>query len=473
MVYREGALGKQPRSISAMCRPLMPLLCCLSGFLLLGLPAPGFGQADDDSPPFVDVKEWAKQRFEASQAAPHDLAKRRLEAARTEWQVCYWFYRVGESDHALDFLLDAADRVLRATLALSENAEQRQAALEAYCSLVRGAERIVEAKYSVGRIGPADYAFTRQMRLRGELRLREAGARAEEPIEASWQQDPLWVDDWPGRTEKETHAKFTAVSTPRLELARARRDAARWEFQERYDKYRAGAPDTTLDLLLEAAEHDTDAELVLCDKPSERVGVWSRRWEFAWEAERIVTAKYRVGRASLADLMQTRADRLSAEIRLAETLGAANRSTPLLTPPTLLERDSSDARTETKELARAQFEASQTSLRDLALARREAIRVQLQVRMDKYRAGAQDATLDLLLKAAKQNLDAELAVALARPERVAAHERLVEWTQLVEDIVRRKYEVGRVSRADYAQSQYECLDAEIRLREAREKGNKK
>ncbi len=124
-------------------------------------------------------------------------------------------------------------------------------------------------------------------------------------------------------------------------------------------------------------------------------------------------------------------------------------------------------------MAKTQFESSQVPARDLAVARRDAARAEQRERLGAYLAGAEDATLELTLEAFRQDLEAELAVVEAPGERLAAHERFVELTRLTEDIVRRKHEMGRVSRADYARGQYARLDAEIRLRAAREKATKK
>lgn len=106
-------------------------------------------------------------------------------------------------------------------------------------------------------------------------------------------------------------------------------------------------------------------------------------------------------------------------------------------------------------------------MRKLLKERRDMAELEVKVRYDKYRAGAQDATLDLVLEASKRLLKAELELSEKKVDRLAAHERLVELTKHMSQIVEAKYKVGRVSQADYAQAEYERLDAEIALERER------
>lgn len=460
---------------------------------LLGLPSTGAAQAfgsSDDTPPAIAAREQAKAAFESSQAATRDLARARLDAARTQLRVRYEMYQAGVEGLTLDFLLETVEQTLRAALAVRENQAERWAALEGLCSIRRLIEKIVGTKYLVGRIGQADYASARCLRLKGEMRLAESGARPDEPIDPP-DELTLWrpLFDLSSdstqyvaevRDDDKAHAreKFAAVNTPPRELARMRWESARAAFQVREEKYRQGTPDVTLDLLLDSSEQLLEAELAVFDKPSDRLAALARHWRHAWLAEQIVEAKYRFGRAALADLMQAREVRLDAETKLAEARARQKLSGPFwITPVFLAPETIADSlasypavsRLVTREIAKAQFESSQRTAYDLALARRDAAVASQRERMDKYWAGAQDARLDWTLEASRRRLEAELAVLDNPAERLAAHRRYCELTRIVEDIVAKKYELGRVSRADLAQARYDRLDAEIRLAEERAK----
>jgi hypothetical protein len=469
------------------------ILFCLS----LGLLNIGAAQASgpyEDTPPAIAAKEHAKVAFEASQAATRDLARARLEASQAQLRKIFWFYRFGETDSTIYLsLLKTAERTLRAALAVSENPAERWAFLEGFCSVARFIEHVVRVRYLVGRGPQVQYASARCIRLKGEMRLAKSGARPDEPIAPSdkWALsrpvfDPFFdtLDPTEDRAEAVIQAreKFAAVNTPLRQLVRPRWESARAAFQEREETYRAGAPDATLDLLLESSEQLPDAELAVFDKPSDRLVALARHWRHAWTAEQIVEAKYRFGRASLADLMQAREAHLDAETKLVEARARQKQSGPFwITPVPLVPEVIVDSLLPspmvhvlvTREMAKAQFEASQSTAHDLALARRDAARLCQQERWKEYRAGAQDATLDLTLEASRRLLEAELAVLNDPAERVAAHESYWELTRIVEDIVAQKYELGRVSLADLAQARYDRLDAEIRLAEAQAKRKSK
>ena len=466
---------------------------------LLGLPSRGAAQAfdpSDDVPPAIAAREQAKAMFAASQATTRDLARARLEAARIQLQVRYEHYRAGAQDATLDGLLQAAERTLRTALAVSENPAERRANLAGYCSLLREAERILAAKYSVGRVGLADYAFTTCIRLKGEMRLAESGIRPEEPISlpdewllgrpvASFDFDlfdsmpDLAVD----RAEATTRAreKFAAVSTPRLELVRERLEAARTAFRDRAERHgRAVSEDASLHLLLKSYEQLRDAELALFDKPSDRLAALARYWLHVWTAEQIVEAKYRVGRVWLAHFMHAKTERLDAEIKLVQARAQQKLSGPVPTTAlSLVPEANADyfdrylgvqpLGTREKVMAKAQFEASRSTVRDLALARRDAARMGQQDQLAMYRAGAPEGTLDLLLEASRRLIEAELAVLDDQAERVAACERYWELTRIAEDSVHVRYQLGRVSIADFMGARCDRLDAEIRLAEARAK----
>jgi hypothetical protein len=258
------------------------------------------------------------------------------------------------------------------------------------------------------------------------------------------------------------------------DLARQQRDVARIQFQVRYENYRAGAQDATLDLLLKSAAILAEAELAPLEKPTlaERLAPLAAHWLSTLSAEQIVEGMYRRGRVSPADLMQARYQRLDAEIKLRDAGAGRKLSDPFLTPSLPFGLEEPFSGSDAPELARSAFEAGHADLRELARARRDAIRTSLQVRSGKYRV-SRDGTLDLDLEAARQLLEAELAVHDDPAERLETFQRYWEYTRRTENTMYAKYRVGRVGLADYAQARYARLDAEIRMREAREKVKEK
>jgi hypothetical protein len=172
---------------AVMCRPSMPLLPCLFGVLLLGVPAAGRAQLavpQDEFDSKNSVKELAKDLFESTQATTRDLAQARLEAARTQLRERYEKYRYGQLDGTLDLLLESAAFLAKAELGALEKPtpEERLKPLVAHWLHTLSAEQIVEAKYRIGGVSRANLMQARYDRLDAEIKLREAGQKLSEPF---------------------------------------------------------------------------------------------------------------------------------------------------------------------------------------------------------------------------------------------------------------------------------------------------
>jgi hypothetical protein len=122
---------------------------------------------------------------------------------------------------------------------------------------------------------------------------------------------------------------------------------------------------------------------------------------------------------------------------------------------------------EERDMARARFEASQVSVKDLVRQRIEAIRECSLARLQEYNAGrgTLDTVLEMktLLGRARQPLPAKIE------GNREAHEQLWRVTWQVENLTRARYENNRVTAADYYHSVYERLDAELKLALSRPK----
>jgi hypothetical protein len=447
--------------------------------LLLGWPATSRGQLapDDEFDAKTYAKELAKDLFESTQGTARDLTRARLEAARTQWAERYKRYRAGELDAKLDLLLEAAALLARAEREALEKPtpEERLKPLAAHWLYTLAAERIVEANYRAARVSLADVMQARQERLDAEIKLRDAGQQLSEPFPiaaVALDRENSFLDYEVKEAAKHT---FEMGRTDLADLARKRRDAAYASFQERMRKFQAGAQDATLDLLLKSAAILAEAELAALKKPTpaDRLTPLAAHWLSAWWTEQNVEARYKLGRVSTADFMQGRHARLDAEIEIRRAGGGEKLSDPFSTPDLPLDEEEDFDGPDSKALAKAQFEAGQADLRDLARERRDAIHVSLRFLIWIHRLGEADLTLDLDLETARQLLEAELALHDDPAGRLEAFQRYWEYTKQTENTMAAKYEVGRVGLADYAQARFARLDAEIRMGEARAKVTEK
>ncbi|HEY7423803.1 MAG TPA: sigma-70 family RNA polymerase sigma factor [Gemmataceae bacterium] len=103
------------------------------------------------------------------------------------------------------------------------------------------------------------------------------------------------------------------------------------------------------------------------------------------------------------------------------------------------------------------------ALQKLLKERRDRAEEEATIRYQKYRAGAQDATLDQTIASYKRLLKAELELSVKKADRLVACERHVRLMKQLGGIAEAKYKVGRIFQADYTQAEYERLDAEIAL----------
>jgi hypothetical protein len=349
----------------------------------------------------------------------------------------------------------------------------RLAVLATHWLSALNADQNVEAMYHMGRVSLADLMQVRQTRLGAEIKLRAADDRQKlsDPFPAPALSFAVEEALFGSGAKEVAKSAFATGQANLRALAVARRDAARTSFQVRRGLFWVGAHEARGDLLLRlAAAQLAEAELDPAGEPTpaERLAALATCWEYALAADQISGAKHTVGRASLADVMQARQARLDAEIKLRKA--GQKLPDPFLVPtlpPHMLEDPNYDSIV--TEVAKSAFEAGRANLHRLALARRDAAHTSFQERMWTFRAGTPDARLDLLSEAAGQLLEAELAILDDPAERLAAHERYWGLMRIAEDIVRRMYEVGRVSIADYMQSRCQRLNAEMRMRETEEK----
>ncbi len=119
------------------------------------------------------------------------------------------------------------------------------------------------------------------------------------------------LDGWKAR-------KLEALSPdtiPRLKATRL--DATRTTVDWRWREVAVGRG--TLDFLIEAGWRNLDAELGLCQTQPERVRAHEKHWQLMRAIEDVNKARYDAGRVSHKELMESRSERLEAEIRLLRT----------------------------------------------------------------------------------------------------------------------------------------------------------
>jgi hypothetical protein len=142
-------------------------------------------------------------------------------------------------------------------------------------------------------------------------------------------------------------------------------------------------------------------------------------------------------------------------------------------PPSLIEQDQhrGNALDDLAQLARAKYEASKTSLRDLARQRREAAREGYESAARIYEAGK--GTQDALLEWTQWMAEAESAPPTPSADQVRELERRWEQLWLAEAITKGRLEAARASRTELMQARYARLTVQQMLAQARAGKGKK
>jgi hypothetical protein len=268
----------------------------------------------------------------------------------------------------------------------------------------------------------------------------------------------LWADALD--TKELARAKLAATQSTLEDLRQAKFEVARAEYQAREKEFLAGRG--TLDIFREAMLHLLQSALAVSTSEADRIGSLERHWERAKQVEDVNRTRSEAGRISVKEYLEARADRLEAARRLTQALARAGGVAALVGG----ERVKLDP-LNSKELARAKFEATQSNPAELARAKLEAAFESYESRRKEFQAGR--GTLDILLESSRQLAEAELAVRDQQEDRVAVFEWLWARALMIETINQVRFEAGRIDVPDYLQSRYGRLEAEIQWAQARAK----
>jgi hypothetical protein len=399
-------------------------------------------------------KELARDRFELSRTDPRQLARARVEAARLWLRALEEEFRAGR--RTVDIMNEAARSVLDAELEAVRGPSERAAALERYWEFARLVELLTAAKYRDGTVAMGDYAQARYILLGAEIRLVQAQtAEASSPGLLGGPEGPL-PEGYHGDFREVPEARFEASRADPRRLSLARLQAARTMFEERLEQFRAGR--RTVDVLLESSRWLLEAERAVARGAADDGAAFERHWRSALAIEEYTRGKFQRGTVGPGDYFKAKANRLEAEIGFAQARARYQRRRGPAAPAVEPSRSTSPL---DKEVAKGQLEAPQADLGKLRRARVETLQQFFNAREEEVLAGRR--TVDILLKAARRLLDAELAVADNPTDRVAALKRNWQFARLAVLLATAKYRAGVGGIGDLAETHYHRLTAEIEL----------
>lgn len=462
----------------------------LLGMLLILVPAGrAFGQVpgdrlpeigkkkpdtDEKKPAPLDRKEEARAKFAASQPDLRKMSRERLEAVQEEFEARFKEFVAGRG--TLDFLLNANSRRLQSELAVAPDDASRLAAFERHWRFASEVDSINMARFDAGRVPITDYSMSRAFRLDAQIKLVEAKARLgkavrRRPVTGSFPSVELKEYYGPSTRRYFAAARFEAEYSEPAQLARVRIEVVRMEFNARFKNMLAGR--TSLIFLIGSSLRLLEPELALARNPTDRLAAFERHWQFASEDEMINRARYEAGRIPITDYAESQYIRLEAEIWLAQARAQVKDNERILAVWAfpIMEDEAELSPLLPGRLARPRWEAQQAIPTNLLRERLVVARIAYEEREKEFLAGR--GTLDFLLTASQHLRDSEWAISNQKSDRIAAQEKHLEHTRLIERVNRRRFEKGQVPSQDLALSRYSRLDGEIGLLQEKQKKDRK
>jgi hypothetical protein len=275
--------------------------------------------------PMLDhALDMAKERFEASQRKPEQIARARLEAACSLYDSQLHDWSAGKL--TVLRLYDAAERALAATIALNPDAPTQLAAMEQHWLHQRVAERSNGLQFETGRIPIQDLAQSKIHRINAEIGLLEFRAKypqvrpASPPLAVRFPEgaaaepyfQPSDIARWKHQLGQTDVAQ---LSQQRLEAARTVLASMTRMFQAGKDN--GGLPPASVQLL--------QAELAVATTEADRQRAIDRHWWRVWQFESLANRQYMSGRAPVYDYVKVLGYLLDAEIRMAEARGGKDK----------------------------------------------------------------------------------------------------------------------------------------------------
>jgi hypothetical protein len=431
--------------------------------------------AREPEPPAVDSTEagplGAKRAAESERRAvgadPKVLARALRDTARAVFEAQVGDLRQGKSVD-FDTYMSQSRRLLEAELGVAAGRAERLTALEGHFSRLRALEERIEqgVRSGVHAYTRVDYWSARGERLFAEWRLAQALGGTGNLLPAT-PPDPFG-DSGPLLARAGARDTFEATRANPQALVREAVDAAYHELKLLEESGAAGRY-VIFQPIVQPSRRRVEVERAAGAGPPDLLPALEAHWGLAWFEELVIKSRVEAGvkRFAAEDYFRAVADRLEAEVWLANA--RSGRARPLPLTGGLQDRfgtvyDPLD----TRDLARAKFEAARADPLQLNVKRREALLRAYTLSTDAMRQG-KEAFADFISEQSRKLLAVELDLAGGRAERLAALQRY--WTRArdLEERVQSRVEAGvRLYRhADYLDARCDRIRAELWLAEAR------
>jgi hypothetical protein len=290
-------------------------------------PAPGIHSpwATDNAP--ADSFQLLTERFVQRSVARKELVLARSEAVRRGLTHAYrgWLEgRPNSPGFSDDPFYGWSVRFLDAERELDPGRQVSIASLKRHWLATRGFHEAYQVRFLMGRISVDEYQHALFKLLEAAIWLKEGMARPAPPrppefarLVISWSDDAESVPLSSIYVQNIAKANFDLLHSDVKQLAQAKMEAARSECLARKEDFLAGRG--MLALLHLACRRWLESQLAIGDSAADRLTALQRHWELAKQIEVINQERYQAKPIPIQDLLQTRYERLDAELRFAQT----------------------------------------------------------------------------------------------------------------------------------------------------------
>jgi hypothetical protein len=442
-------------------------------------------------------------RTELLEPAPGDdeitrLMKLRYRAALTEFSARwneFWFGGAYPGS-SLDDIYATADRIIISELALCRSAQERLALRMRYVELAQTIARNSRESLEAGRESAQRYAQVR-------YRLWDALAKAIETSNAAADQDagkaaalPAMVAEWLPEEERRAAVNSPPKGDPQAgsprntsgirpiawdanddlprQVAKARLNAAVDEMLTRLEIDEGLGP-TSLPGMLEANDRLVAAEVAIADDPKRQAEARERHWKRLKSYETTVNDRTAVGFLTAMGAAHFRYLCLSSEIELLlarKKAGLPVDDLAAAVAPSAFDPLDPEEFAELGEVLNAALPRHPATIEPQDDALTRLLKARYNAAWDEARGHAVRMLAGLggpqLADAVLRTLESQLGLASSAPDRVAIREKILALLKIIEANVDAEVQERRSPIAPFARAQFDRMNAEIQLLQARQ-----
>jgi len=408
----------------------------------------------------AERKEYARKRFEATEAGLKGLGEARLETIREMWGEAAQEFVFGRQQQSAESLMAVIQAWQEAAETHLEPGPARERELAQIGMWLRKVEKIAWAKWEAGSLSTSDLHACRLQRLLFEYDLRKNRPHAGLPSAARGLSDPFLREFVPTSLRAQARARFATSQANPGQREEQLLETARVGLRATFQEFIFGRQQTMLDVLHGRLHLVQQAEQIAAGREVSRRELLEREWQVWLELERISQAKFQSGSLRSADFSLARLYRLQVQTAMAQAgaVQPANQRRRQLLPSL-----SRDARLEDRSAIQDSFAGTVTPLAVLRQQKLEAAEDTFQAVVQEFVDGKREVSVNWVLRNALLPLQASLELHEDRSATLRMALRSFEMAWIQEKIALAKFESGQLGTSDLLAARFKRITAALHL----------